>query len=331
MDCLFALIALAISALLTALFNKILIPELRRVKLGQKILEVGPNWHKVKEGTPTMGGVTFILPTLLITVIAAVVFDISGNAVDKRLWLVVGLAFVSALIGFVDDYVKLFKKTNKGLSAMQKMILQFASAIAFLLVDALVFGRGTVVHLISIDVDLGMWYYCISLPLIVYLINTSNLTDGIDGLNISVSGLMLVFFAIVLVIAGEASGVNMIMICAAVGGCIGFFIFNHHPAKIFMGDTGALYLGGLIVGLAYYYKIELALLPITLVWIIEGLSVVMQVTSFKLTKKRIFRMTPIHHHFEKCGWSENKIVTAWCIVTAVSCTAAYFMIRNLFA
>ncbi len=326
MDCLFAVTAFILTALLTALLNKLIIPVLRRVKLGQKILEVGPNWHKYKEGTPTMGGITFILPTLAVTVIAALIFGI-----DSRLWTVIGLAFVSGLTGFVDDYVKLFKHTNKGLSAMQKLILQFAAVIAFLAVDALVFGRGTSVSLAGNEVDFGLWYYIISLPLAVYVINASNLTDGIDGLEISVSGLMIAFFGVMLVLAGNCSGTDMIFICAAFGGCAGFWIFNHHPAKIFMGDTGSLYLGGLVVGLAYYYKIETALLPITLIWIIEGLSVVLQVICFKLTKKRLFKMAPIHHHFEKCGWSENKIVAVWCIVTAAACTAAYFMIRNIFA
>lgn len=322
----FAIAALLLTVLLTAVLNKILIPALRRVKLGQKILEVGPNWHKYKEGTPTMGGITFILPTAAITVVAAIAFDF-----DVRLWTVVGLALVSALTGFVDDYVKLFKHTNKGLTAIQKLILQFASVIAFLAVDALVFGRGTSVSLAGNEVDFGSWYYIISLPLAVYVINASNLTDGIDGLEVSVSGLMITFFAVVLAISGKTGGSDMILICSAIGGCIGFFIFNHHTAQIFMGDTGSLYLGGLVVGLAYYYKIEIALIPITLVWIIEGLSVVLQVVYFKLTKKRLFKMAPIHHHFEKCGWSENKIVAVWCLVTAASCTAAYFMIRNTLA
>lgn len=323
MEGLFALAALVVTALLTALFNKLLIPVLRRVKLGQKILEVGPNWHKYKEGTPTMGGVTFIVPTLLVAVIAAIIMG-----ADARLWLVIGLALVNGLIGVVDDYVKLFKHTNKGLTAVQKLILQFVSVIAFLLVDALVFGRGTVITVGSMQIDLGMWYYCLSLPAMAYIINASNLTDGIDGLEISVSGLMVAFFGVMLAVAGKTDGADMILISAALGGCIGFFVFNHHPAKIFMGDTGSLYLGGLVVGLAYYYKAEVALLLVSLAWILEALSVVLQVASYKLTKKRIFKMSPIHHHFEKCGWSENKIVAVWCIFTAVACTAAYFLMRN---
>ncbi len=305
----------ALALIITAVLNKVMIPALRKVKLGQKILEIGPNWHKCKEGTPTMGGATFMIPFA----IAMLVLALTKPEIDKRLYLVFGLAMISGLTGFIDDYVKLFKKRNEGLTPLQKLVLQFAAAGAFLAIDALVFGRGTVIELFGNSVDAGVWYYIVSLPLIVYLINCSNLTDGIDGLEISVSGVMIAFWIMIAIALGAVDTPDTLLLLAAFGGAVGFFIFNHHPAKIFMGDTGSLFLGGLVVGFAYFYKFEIALPFVCLIWIIEGVSVVLQVLYFKATKKRLFKMAPIHHHFEKCGFSENKIVILASLTTAVGC------------
>lgn len=302
----------AVSAVLLAVF----IPVLRKVKLGQKILEIGPSWHKCKEGTPIMGGLFFLFSTVL--VILPYFFR---NGISRPVAAVLLLALLSALTGFIDDYVKLFKKRNKGLSGKQKLVMQFLSAAVFLAFRAIVCG------------EKHHWlYYVIMLFVIVYVINCANLTDGIDGLAGSVALLICVFFiCAVCNLYGETNvrTEEIIPLCAAlIGGLLGFLLFNFHPAKIFMGDTGSLFLGGFVVGTAFALHMEFLLLPICFVWVAEGISVMLQVIGFKLTKKRIFRMAPIHHHFEMCGWSEVRIVFTFSVVTALTCAAAYFLMAK---
>ncbi len=315
---LIAATAFTVSFVMCAVLNKLFIPVLRRVKLGQRILEIGPSWHKTKEGTPTMGGVFFIIPVLLIyTVISAM------KGFDMRALLVVCFALFNGLIGFVDDYVKLFKKQNEGLTAMQKLILQFASVIALLAVDALVFSRGTEVCIPFFDteLDLGIFYYVIMFLGAAYMINCANLTDGIDGLAASVGLTISVMFTAFCV---SFDSISLTAVGFAMcGGLIGFLMFNHYPARVFMGDTGSLFIGALTVGFAFYFKVEALLLLAGIIWLVEGLSVILQVMSYKLTKKRIFKMSPIHHHFELCGWSEIKIVVVFTLVTVLFCAVAY--------
>lgn len=310
----------------SAVLLKIFIPVLRKVKLGQKILEIGPSWHKCKEGTPVLGGLFFILSTL---VMFAVWMLADGGPFDPALGGIAVLALCSGLTGFIDDYVKLFKKRNKGLSAKQKMLLQFLTAGAFLAYRALVCDAGTALKLYGLfgmeSLELGVFYYIIMLFVIVYVINCANLTDGIDGLAGSVALIQCVFF----VCAGTLlldDAETVALASALAGGLLGFLVFNFHPAKIFMGDTGSLFLGGFTVALMFSVDAELLLIPIALIWIIEGVSVMLQVLSFKLTGKRIFKMAPIHHHFEMCKWSEVRVVFTFSFVTALACALAYWVL-----
>lgn len=314
------------SFLLSAILLKIFIPVLRKVKLGQKILEIGPSWHKCKEGTPVLGGLFFILSTL----VAFLVWMLFGGETPDPAWGGIAiLTLASGLTGFIDDYVKLFKKRNKGLSAKQKMALQLLTAAGFLAYRALVCGHGTAVKLYGLfgleSLELGWFYYPIMLLIIVYVINCANLTDGIDGLAGSVSLIQCVFFICVSSLLWENAGA-VVLSAALAGGLLGFLVFNFHPAKIFMGDTGSLFLGGFTVALAYTLDMEIVLLPVCLIWIIEGVSVLLQVFFFKTTGKRIFKMAPIHHHFEMCKWSEVRVVFTFSFVTAISCGLAYFLL-----
>lgn len=312
------LLPMLIAFVISVILLKIFIPILRKVKLGQKILEIGPSWHKCKEGTPVLGGLFFLFPMLL--VFAGYCLWRGIGLVNKGLIPVFILSLSSALIGFIDDYVKLFKKRNKGLTAKQKLVLQFLSAGAFL------FARAKLC-----DGTHPWYYYAIMLVVVVYVINCANLTDGIDGLAGSIALIVCLFFALVadgvlvdakFVDARWASPLCMSLI----GGLLGFLVFNFHPAKIFMGDTGSLFLGGFITAMAFHLHMELLLVPICFVWIVEGISVMLQVGSFKLTGKRIFKMAPLHHHFEMCGWSEVRIVFVFSLATALCCAIAYYFI-----
>ncbi len=323
-------ISAAIAFIIGVILYKIFIPLLRKVKLGQKILEIGPSWHKAKEGTPNLGGLFFIVASLIGLTVGVVLIKPSlDKAGEFSMFLrssftLFGLALSQGLIGFVDDYVKLFKKRNKGLSATQKLILQFLTAAIYLFVNYRYNGFDTVIDLPwGTSLDLGIFYYFIMLLAISYIINCANLTDGIDGLAGSIALIISVMFALY----GFEYNVSIAITCAAlIGALLAFLVFNFHPAKIFMGDTGSLFLGGFIVGAVMLTGNEFILIPISCIWIIEGLSVVIQVASFKLTGKRVFKMSPIHHHFEKCGWSEVKIVAAFSAVTVVFCALSYYLL-----
>ena len=336
----FALTAL-VSFVIGVVLFKIFIPYLRKVKLGQKILEIGPSWHKSKEGTPNLGGVIFIIATA-VAILAGLAFWgpktegswTYGNVGGERFMLAFLLfALSQGVIGFVDDYVKLFKKRNKGLSAKQKLVLQFVTAALYLYVNRLL-GMDTKIGTPWGELELGIFYYVLMLLAIVYIINCANLTDGIDGLAGSIAFIITLAFAIFSAQCLEASTDSgfaglAISSWALVGGLLAFLVFNFHPAKIFMGDTGSLFLGGFIVGAVMYSNCEFLLLPVSVIWIIEGLSVVLQVASFKLFGKRIFKMSPIHHHFEKCGWSEVKIVLVFSSITAIFAALAYYHLYQL--
>ena len=316
---------------LSALLLKIFIPVLRKAKLGQKILEIGPSWHKCKEGTPVLGGLFFLTA-------AGVAFGVwclcTWTCPGHPAASVALLALLSALIGFVDDYVKLFKKRNKGLSAKQKLVFQFVSVAAFLAYRYFFCQREGVsptsirmFGLFGLDrLELSWFYFPILLVLLVYLINCANLTDGIDGLEGSISWVHMLFFLLAVhILAPAAENMPIAVLCAGLmGGLTGFLIFNFHPAKIFMGDTGSMFLGGFVTAVTVALDAELLLFPIAFVWIAEGISVLLQVGWFKLTKKRLFRMAPIHHHFEKGGWSEYRIVFTFAAVTALFCGLAFW-------
>ena len=319
------IVAIVVSLSLTAILLRIFIPKLKSMKMGQPIYEIGPRWHKSKEGTPTMGGLCFIVPITIVTVTASIVFP---DKLDlPRLWITVVSSLLFGLIGVIDDAAKLRKKENTGLTAPQKFLLQLVVASAFVGIMAIKGYMTTVVYIpfIKVSVDFGFFYYIISVILICGIVNSVNLTDGIDGLAASVTAVVTAFFTVMASVNDNAT--VGIFASAIFGGCIGFLIYNAYPAKIFMGDTGALYLGGAVVGLAFLYASPFIILVVGIVYVIETASVILQVTYHKLSHgKRLFKMARIHHHFEKCGFSENKIVAIAIMITVVfSVVSGFFM------
>ncbi len=306
---------------LTVLLSRYLIPVLKSKKIGQKILEIGPRWHKSKEGTPTMGGVTFILAmTLLIA--AAVLIDRERAAAILSL---LALALMNAVVGFIDDRAKLMKKQNEGLLAWQKYLLQLVAAGVFLFLwQSLGLGNTTlIIPYFGITLELGFGYYIVAILVITGMVNSVNLTDGIDGLASTLSLVVGGFFAFV----GFAvlSRPLTLLSGALIGGMFGFLVYNFHPARVFMGDTGSLFLGGLIAGLGFAMGSPLLVLICGFVFVFEAISVILQVSVFRLSgrKKRLFKMAPVHHHFEKCGWGEIKIVVVFGLATLAFCLLAW--------
>lgn len=322
---LYFVLSLAICLVASAILGRFLIPVLKSKKLGQKILEIGPRWHAAKEGTPTMGGIFFILPCVAVCVVAAL---IASDRLSAPMLISLGMAIAFGLVGVTDDLTKFAKKQNEGLTPMQKMLLQFIVAAAYLFAMTKAGAIDTSISLIIInkEIELGFFYYVFSILFIVGMVNSVNLTDGIDGLCATVSAAVCAFFAVIAFCAGDLG--SAVFSGAVIGGLIGFLIFNIYPAKVFMGDTGSLFLGGAVTGLAYMSGYELVIMLVGLVYVCEIMSVVLQVSYFKLTHgKRLFKMAPIHHHFERLGFSENKIALSALIITAAAGTAAFFLIK----
>lgn len=314
--------AALISFILSSLIGCKLIPYLVKVKCGQTIKEIGPTWHKNKENTPTMGGIMFIAGSLVALAVTCVCYvfaadDLVLNKLDiARVAAGFGMAVLYGVIGFIDDFISITKKRNLGLTPTQKLILQFVVAGLYLLVLALCGDdTRTLIPFVG-SIDLGFFYYIISAVVIVGIVNAVNLTDGIDGLNGSVTMFVSAFF---MIMAGVAGFMGMAIMCAAIaGGCLGFLIWNFYPAKAFMGDTGSLFLGGVVCAMAFGLDIPILLLPLGIIYLFEMFSVILQVSYFKISHgKRIFKMTPIHHHFEMCGWSEVKIVLVFSAITFI--------------
>lgn len=311
-----ALVAFA----LTALIGKFLIPYLHKLNFGQTILDIGPSWHKNKQGTPTMGGIMFIIGIVVSATIAVILYSAANGSfgsVEKYVFVGLCMALLNGCIGFVDDYIKVVKKRNLGLTAIQKLIVQFSVAALYLFVMYLL-GDDTTVFIPFVgSVNFGFFYYVLMAVIIVGVTNAVNLTDGIDGLDGSITffvALFMMMIASILVIYEPV----VIFSAAIAGGCLGFLIWNFHPAKVFMGDTGSLFLGGIICAVAFAMDMQIILLLIGLMYLVEMFSVVLQVLYFKLTHgKRLFKMSPIHHHFEMCGWNEMKIVSVFSGLTAV--------------
>lgn len=306
-----------VSFAITALLGRWLIPELHKLKFGQTIREVGPKWHKNKQGTPTMGGLMFILGIAVAMMACLPVFYTLGVEetflMKVKVFAGLGMAVAFGAIGFMDDYISILKKRNLGLTEKQKLVLQFAVAAAYFLSLGLA-GEPTATTIPFVgQLDLGWFYYILAAIVLVGLVNAVNFTDGIDGLNSTVS--FFVFLALSLC-AGALSMTGLTALgLAAAAGCVGFLLWNWHPAKVFMGDTGSLFLGGMVGALAFGLDMPILLLPVGLVYWAEILSVVLQVTYFKSTHgKRLFKMSPIHHHFEMCGWSEVKICLVFGLV-----------------
>lgn len=317
-------IALVCTFLGTVLISRKLIPILKSHKMGQTILEIGPRWHKNKEGTPTMGGIAFIFASVIVGIGGCIYLSVT-DGIRSTLPLVFTLALgvAGGLIGCIDDMAKLKKKQNEGLTAPQKFLLQVIAAALYLWGMTLVCGIDTEIFIpfINKSFDFGVFYYVISMLLITGVINSVNLTDGIDGLASSVTLVVGLLFTAVGYLNGlaEPDGPMILLGALTVGACAGFLVYNFYPARVFMGDTGSLFLGGIVVGGAFMMNNPLLVVVFGIVYIIETASVILQVLYFKLTHgKRLFKMSPIHHHFEKCGWSEIKIVVVASLITAAA-------------
>ncbi len=316
------LIAFVISFAVTALVGgTVILPALRRLKAGQAIREEGPKWHMTKAGTPTMGGLMFMLGILVAILITGWKGMMAGDFSHLYLYL---FALVFGIIGFLDDFEKVRKKQNLGLTSLQKFALQLAATILFLM---LMRHEGLLtpdlyIPFVDVSIPLGWPLYMVFASFVVVgTVNAVNLTDGLDGLSTSVTIPVGLFFSVVAVWWSYTQ--VGVFAAAMVGGLFAFLIFNAHPAKTFMGDTGSLFLGGAVAGMALACDMPLILILVGIVYIAETLSVILQVGYFKLTHgKRLFKMSPIHHHFEMCGWNEVKIVTVFTLVSAVFCALA---------
>ena len=308
--------------------GKWMIPVLHRLKFGQTIREEGPAWHKKKQGTPTMGGIIFIGAMLVTVVVSGLVCQFllptkiltekDTAASVTRLFAGLLMAVGFGIIGFLDDFIKIVKKRNLGLTSRQKLLAQLVVSVGYAL--AVYFTGGTRIHVPFVGWwTAGWWFIPITVFILVGITNATNLTDGVDGLCGSVSVIVSLFL---LMLCGEAMGFG-VFASALAGGLAGFLVWNFHPARVFMGDTGSLFIGGALAAIALGFGRPLLLLPMGIVYVIETLSVMLQVSYFKLTHgKRLFKMSPIHHHFEMCGWSENKVVGVAALTAIVGCSIA---------
>ncbi len=321
------LLALGVSFVLSVVIGKFVVAELRKLKAGQEIRKDGPTWHAGKSGTPTMGGIMFIIGAGITIFVLGWKQMLEGGFTHLYVYL---FALIFGLIGFVDDYRKVRQHQNEGLTARQKFILQLAAAVVFL---SLMRYEGLLTNALYIP----FFNITFSINWIVYLIfaafvivgcvNAVNLTDGIDGQACSVTFVVMVFFTV------TAVQWRLTPLClfpaALAGGLAAFFVYNHHPAKVFMGDTGSLFLGGAVAALAFAMDMPLILIPVGIVYIAETLSDIIQVTYYKATHgKRFFKMAPLHHHLELSGWSEAKLVTVFSGITLVFCILAWLGIQG---
>ncbi len=319
------LLTAAAGFVLSGLLGYLLLPVLRALKAGQSIREIGPTWHNYKSGTPMMGGLMFIFAAILCLLMNA------PAMADYSVLYVLVLALCFGFIGFLDDFTKIKYKRNLGLTTLQKAMLQMAVSAIFLYV---MYRSG------SMDTHLYIPFFNVSFDLhpIVYIffamfvmvgcVNSVNLTDGVDGLSSSVTLPVMVFFAATAMALGKWE--LALLPASLVGGLIAYLFYNWHPAKVFMGDTGSLFLGGVVCALAFALEMPLVLILVGFVYICETLSVILQVSYFKMTHgKRLFKMSPIHHHFEMCGWKEEKIVLTFASVSAVMCLLAWIGISGL--
>ncbi len=308
------LYAAAMAFAIAILAGPLVIPMLKRLKFGQSIREEGPERHYAKAGTPTMGGVLL----LVALTIPCLVF--AGNNPEVLLALFVTLGH--GLIGFLDDFIKVVLKRSLGLKARQKLLGQIIMALALSYIASIYFGRGTDIWIPvwGVTIDFGALYYLLIFVVLVGTTNAVNLTDGLDGLAAGTTTVAALAYAVVALSFGKP---DLAVFCVALAGaCLGFLRYNAHPAKVFMGDTGSLALGGALAAVAVMTKTEFLLVIVGGVFVIEALSVIIQVISFKSTGKRVFKMSPIHHHFELSGWSETKVVTVFWLAGAVFAAVA---------
>ena len=321
--------AFLISLIVTAVVGVFLVPALRRAKAGQTIREDGPVWHNNKQGTPVMGGIMFIVG-IAVACLTVGFFEMrSGEFSHVYIFL---FAFIYALIGFFDDYKKLKKKQNLGLTAKHKFVLQLIVAALFVLLMRLTGNLTSSLYIPFVNATISIpepIYYVFAAFVAVGTVNAVNITDGIDGLATGVTVPVAVCFAAISMLWSlTALGVFS---AALAGGLIAFLFFNFHPAKVFMGDTGAHFLGGAVCAMAFACDMPLVLIPLGIVYFIETLSDIIQISYFKLTKgKRVFKMAPLHHHFEMVGWSEKKLFTVFTTVSAIFAILSYLGIRGRF-
>ncbi len=332
------IISVVVAFGVTAGLGFIIIPWLRKLKFGQTILDIGPSWHKSKQGTPNMGGIMFIIGIIAAFIVGALTYYFSGGNLEsdyssiikgrELVLLIAGLclALGCGIVGFTDDFIKIKMKRNEGLTAKQKTLGQLVMTFGFTL--TLWLSHNTTWNIPFIgnvnfekNILTGVIFWLVSIFIIYGCVNSVNLTDGIDGLCSSVTTTVAITFIIASFIL-KFSGLG-ILAGALLGGVIGFLCWNWNPAKTFMGDTGSLFLGGMVVALGYAIKCPLLLLPIGIVYVCETMSDIIQIGYFKMTGgKRIFKMAPIHHHFEMCGWKEKKICIVFSLVNALGCAIA---------
>lgn len=330
------IIALIASFLISWLLGFAVIPWLHKLKYGQTILDIGPKWHKKKQGTATMGGIMFISAVVVTFTAGMIITALSGKefmGADKREFTVslsgIIMAVFFGAMGFLDDFIKVAKKRNEGLTPIQKIIFQvFIIAAYFTTIYISGFANTVIAFPWGWQWDLGIFYYPVMGLGILYIVNAVNLTDGIDGLCSSVTVIYCAAFAAIAGILGMF-GQSLLSFCTA-GALVGFLMWNFPPAKVFMGDTGSMFLGGIVCALGVGCKAEFLMVITGIVYIFEALSVIIQTTVFKITKKiyhtkegkRVFKMTPIHHHFELCGWSEIKIDAVFSAVAVIAGAAS---------
>ena len=333
------LISLGTAFIVTALLGIVLIPLLHKLKFGQNILtDIGPRWHAKKQGTPTMGGIMFIIGIFVAVAVTFLTGKLTGFSLfsendvissQEKTKLLAGLllALCMALVGFTDDYIKVSKKRNLGLTEMQKTVLQVIIIAAYL--TTMVMSKNTSMFIpligkISLDSLPGIIFFYLFGACVIYgTANAVNFTDGIDGLCGSVTVPVGVAFAVIAYLVNNTS--CSVLAAALAGACAGYLIWNHYPAKVMMGDTGSMFLGGLVAALAFSVNCPLILIPVGVVYVAEALSDILQIGSIKLRHKKIFKMSPIHHHFEMSGWSEKKIVAVFSVVSFAGAIAGVIL------
>lgn len=323
-------VALLAGCVLTMILGKFVLAELRKLKAGQEIRQDGPTWHNSKAGTPTMGGIAFILGSGIVTFACGWQQMLAGDFAHLYVYL---FALIFGLIGFVDDYRKVRQHQNEGLTARQKFILQLAAAVVFLVLMRYegLLTNDLYIPFLNMSFTINWIVYLIFAAfVIVGCVNAVNLTDGIDGLAASVTFVVMAFFTVAGVL-WSTYGIQALFPAAMAGGLAAFFVYNHHPAKVFMGYTGSLFLGGAVAALAFVFDMPLVLIPVGIIYILETLSDIIQVGYFKLTHgKRFFKMAPLHHHLELSGWSEAKLVAVFSLVTLAGCVLAYLGVQGRF-
>ena len=318
------LVTALLGMILSGLLGYLLLPVLRALKVGQSIREIGPTWHNSKAGTPMMGGLMFIASLVICLLIQVPSME------EKTAFYVLALGLCFGLVGFLDDFFKLKFKRNLGLTALQKAMLQMAVSALYLYLLYLEGSMTSNIYIPFLNKSFyihPLAYIFFAMFVMVGCVNAVNLTDGVDCLCGSVTVPVMVFFAVAAVTMGKFD--LALLPAALTGGLIAYLFYNWHPAKVFMGDTGSLFLGGIVCGMAFALDMPLVLILVGIVYIVETLSVILQVGYFKLTHgKRLFKMSPIHHHFEMCGWKEEKIVVVFTTVTALMCVVAWFAVTG---